>query len=164
MKVFLAAMLVLAAPLSAQTDPGARLRGFAISSFNGQPLRGVVVAVPAARKFVVTDSSGAFLLSGLPGGDQRIRVSYEGRDTEEYEFTLRSGRTTRIAVLLDLEAMDLDPVVVEARDPDQQRDLGGFFARRDWYRGYGRFFTQEEIEKSQSTRIRMREFTLRARP
>lgn len=153
MMAFLAATLLLAASLGAQTDPGARLRGFAMSSFNGQPLPGVVVAVPAARRFVVTDSTGAFVLTGLPGGDQKIRVSYEGRDTEEYDFTLRSGRTTRIAVLLDLEAMDLDPVVVEADHPDRWRDLGGFFARRNWYRGYARFFTQEEIEQSHSPRI-----------
>jgi hypothetical protein len=151
--VFLAATLVLAAPLGSQADPGARLRGLAISSFNGQPVRGVLVAVPAARKFVVTDSSGAFLLTGLPGGDQKVRVSYEGRDTEEYEFTLRGGRTTKIAVLLDLDAPDLDPVVVEVQHPDQWRDLGGFYARRDWYRGYARFYTQEEIERSHSPRI-----------
>lgn len=151
--VFLAATLLLVAPLGAQTDPGARLRGIAISSFNGRPLRGVTVAVSKARKFVTTDSTGAFLLTGLPGGNQKVRVSYEGRDTEEYEFTLRSGRTTKIAVLLDLEASDLDPLIVEADHPDRWRDLGGFFARRDWYRGYARFFTQEDIEKSQSTRI-----------
>jgi hypothetical protein len=90
--LYLAATLPLAAPLGAQTDPGARLRGIAVSSFNGQPLRGVSIAVPAARRFVVTDSSGAFRLTGLPAGDQKIQVSYEGRDTEEYEFTPRSGR------------------------------------------------------------------------
>ena len=151
--VFLAATLLLAVPIGAQTDPGARIRGLAISSFNGQPLRGVTVAVPAARKFVVSDSSGAFLLTGLPGGDQKIQVSYEGRDTEEYEFTLRSGRTTKIAVLLDLDAADLDPLVVEADHPDRWRGLGGFFARRSWYRGYARFFTQQEIEESRSPRI-----------
>lgn len=152
--LFLGATL-LAAPLGAQTDVGggARLRGLAISSFNGQPLRGVVVAVPAARKFVVTDSMGAFLLTGLPGGDQKIRVSYEGRDTEEYAFTLRSGRTTKIAVLLDLNAADLDPLVVEAQHPDGWRDLGGFYARRSWYRGAARFFTREEIERSHPSRI-----------
>lgn len=154
---FLAVTLLLVAPLGSQTniEGGARLRGIAISSFNGQPLRGVTVAVPAARRFVVTDSSGAFLLTGLPGGDQKIRVSYEGRDTEEYEFTLRSGRTTKIAVLLDLSVADLDPLVVEARNPDDWRDLGGFYARRTWYRGYARFFTQEEIEQSQTPRISM---------
>lgn len=150
---FLAVTLVFAAPLHSQTGPGARLRGLAISSYNGQPLAGVLVAVPAARRFVITDSTGAFSITGLPDGDQKIRVSYEGRDTEEYPFTLRSGRTTKIAVLLDLNAADLDPLVVEAQHPDGWRDLGGFYARRSWYRGAARFFTREEIERSHPSKI-----------
>lgn len=150
--VVLAATLVLAAPLASQ-DPGARLRGIAISSFNGKPIRGVSVAVLGTRRFVVSDSTGAFLLSGLPGGTQRIIVSYEGRDTEEYTFTLRRARTTKIAVLLDLEASDLDPLVVEAKAPDDWRDLGGFYARRSWYRGFARFYTREEIAQSRPQRI-----------
>lgn len=76
-----------------------------------------------------------------------------GMEGGGYQFTLRSGRTTKIAVLLDLDASDLDPLVVEADHPDRWRDLGGFFARRSWYRGYARFFTQEEIEESHTSRI-----------
>jgi len=143
----LAATVVLAAPLNAQSDPSARIRGNAISSFDGRPLSGVLIAVPAARKFVVTNMTGAFFIDGLPSGAQKIRVSYEGRVTEEYEFTLLSGSTKKIAVLLDAAVDDLAPVVVEEQYPDQWRDLGGFFARQEKYRGFAHFFTREEIER-----------------
>ncbi len=143
----LAAIVVLAAPLSAQTDTTASIRGTAISSFDGRPLSGVLIAVPAARMFVVTNSTGAFYIADLRAGPQKIRVSYDGRVTEEYEFTLLSGSTRKIVVLLDAGAEDLAPIVVEARHPDQWRDLGGFFARETLYRGFARFFTREEIER-----------------
>lgn len=147
------ATLVLPSPLNAQIDTTARIHGTAVSSLNGRPLSGVMISLPAARKFVVTNSTGTFSLAGLPAGAQKIRVSYEGRDTEEYEFTLLSGNTKKIAVLLDADAVDLDPIVVEAQHPDRWRDLGGFYARQKWYRGFARFFTREEIERSQPPRI-----------
>ena len=144
----LSATVVLPAPLSSQIDTTARIRGNATSSFNGRPLSGVMISLPAARKFVVTDTTGTFSLAGLPAGAQKIRISYEGWDTEEYEFTLRSGHTMRLAVLLDADAVDLDPLVVEAQHPDRWRDLGGFYARQKWYGGYARFITREEIDQS----------------
>jgi hypothetical protein len=109
--------------------------------------------VPAARKFAVTDSSGAFSLAGLPTGVQGIRIFYEGRQSGEYPFTLRSGHTKKLAVLLDLDAANLDPLVVEAQQPDQWRDLAGFYARKQWYGGFARFFTREEIAQAQPPTI-----------
>jgi len=143
----LAAMVVLAAPLAAQGDTTASIRGTAISSFDGRPLSGVLIAVPAARTFVVTNATGSFFLASLPVGVQKIRVSYDGRVTEEYAFPLLSGSTKKIAVLLDAAVEDLGPIVVEVQHPDQWRDLGGFFARQEKYRGFAHFFTRAEIER-----------------
>ena len=149
----LAAVLLLPAGLVSQGDTSARLQGFAISSVNGRPLKGVMIAVPAARRFAVTDSTGAFSMTGLPGGLQMIRVSYLDHETDEYPFNLESGRTVKIEVLLDADAYDLAPLVVEVQHPDRWRDLGGFFARKDWYQGYARFWTREEIGKIQPPSI-----------
>jgi hypothetical protein len=144
----LSATVVLPSPLRSQIDTTASIRGTAISSFDGRPLSGVLIGVPAARTFVVTDSTGSFFLASLPVGEQKIRISYDGRVTEEYEFTLFRRGTKRIAVLLDADAEDLAPVVVEVRPIDQWRDLGGFFARQKSYAGFARFFTREEIAGS----------------
>ena len=147
----LAALVVLATPLHAQGGGGgdttASIRGTAISGFDGHPLSGVLIAVPAARTFVVTNATGSFYIPSLRAGVQKIRVSYDGRVTDEYAFGLTSRQTKRIAVVLDASVEDLAPVVVEEQYPDQWRDLGGFFARQEKYRGFARFFTREEIER-----------------
>ena len=153
MNGLLAAALIVAAPLGAQSDTTASIRGTAISAFDGRPLSGVLIAVPAARQFVVTNSTGSFFIASLPVGEQKIRVSFDGRVTEEYEFTLLRRSTKKIAVLLDAAAEDLAPVVVEVRPIDQWRDLGGFFARQRSYAGFARFFTREEIVGSHVPRI-----------
>ena len=146
------ALLAASAPLN-QVDTTAGLRGRAASSFNGRPLAGVMISIPAAHKFIVTDSTGTFWIAGLPPGGQIVRIAYEGRETEEYEFFLRSAHTKTIAVLLDVDAVNLDPLVVEARQANTWRDLAGFYERKRWYGGFARFFTREEIDRIQPNKI-----------
>ena len=142
-----AVLISLPSALVSQTDTTASLSGKATSAFNGRPLANVMISVPAARKFVVTDSTGSFWLPGLPTGRQKVRISYQGRDTEEYEFALRGGRTQKLTVILDVEAVDLAAIVVEARQPYGGRSLAGFYDRKKWYSGFANFFTREDIER-----------------
>ncbi len=148
MRGWLLAVAILPASLSAQLDTTAALSGKAISAYNGKPLVGVMVALPAAHKFAVSDSNGAFRLAGLPTGKQKVRIAYEGRETQEFEFGLNGQRTRKLTVVLDVDAVDLAPVVVQTRFPDADwRDLGGFYARRKVYGGWGRFYTREDIDR-----------------
>lgn len=135
-------------PLASQQDSTAQLAGTARSAYDGRPLVGVMVSVPAARQFGVTDSTGAFRIGKLAAGRQRVRILYAGRETEEYEFSLRAGRVTRLAIVLDVEAVEMAPVVVEARAPAMWRDLAGFYERRSRYGGFNRFYTREDLERS----------------
>jgi hypothetical protein len=146
---------LLASPFQSQAlpDTTARIRGAAISSYNGRPIAGVMISAPEVEKFVVTDANGQFALAGLPTGRRSIRVSYEGRGTQDYKFDLEGQHTKQIAVLLDIDAEDLDPLVVEARQPNIWRDLGGFFARRRAYSGFAHFFTREEITRMRPARL-----------
>lgn len=158
MKGVLLTMLLLGAAVpaaQAQRDTTARIVGIASSAFNGNPLSGVMIAVPAARRFVVTDSTGRFELAGLPAGPQKIRVAYQGRETQEYEFDLRQGKTKTLAVVLDVKAVDLEPIVVEARYPDDWRDLAGFYARKRRYSGFAHFYTREDIERERPVNLRL---------
>jgi Carboxypeptidase regulatory-like domain len=144
---------VLAASAHIQADTTARIRGAAISSFNGTPIAGVMISAPDVHKFVVTDSSGRFMLSGLPPGRQSIRVSYDGQETQEYAFDVGSQETKRIAVVLDVDSVDMNPIVVEAREPNLWRDLAGFFERRRTYRGFAHFFTREDITRAHPDKV-----------
>ncbi len=149
------ALIALCLPGSApsQVDSTARLMGFAKSAFNGRPLAGVMIAVPDARKFVVTDSSGTFFLAGLPVGKQKVFVAYNGRGSEEYVFVFKHGKTKRVAVVLDVEAVDLDPIVVEAQGRGTWMDLAGFFDRRKAYGGFARFYTREDLAAKRARSI-----------
>lgn len=137
-------------PLHPQVDTSARISGSAISAYNGRPLAQVVIAVPAAGKVVVTDSTGRFLLTGLQPGEQIVHVAFEGQDIQQRPFMLRHGKTIRVSVVFDRDAMELSPLVVEARVPEVWRDLAGFYERRKQYDGFGHFFTREDIERAHS--------------
>jgi len=140
-----AAIVAQSVQVLALSDTSARILGAAISSLNGRPIPGVMISAPEVQKFVVTDSTGRFALVGLPAGRRAIRISYEGRETQDYVFTLEAQQTKRIAVVLDADAEDLDPLVVEARQVNLWRDLAGFYERRQAYRGFAHFYTREEI-------------------
>src|SRR6266571_302292 len=108
--------------LQTQPDTTARISGHALSAYNGRPIAGVTISVAAMERFTVTDSNGG--------------------------FALHAGRMTKIAVVLDVRATNLAPLVVEARFVDVWRDLAGFYERRQRYGGFARFFTREDIERS----------------
>jgi hypothetical protein len=140
-----AAIIASSVQAPGPADSSAGVHGSAISSYNGLPLAGVIIFAPETQKLVMTDGNGRFSLDGLPVGRQAIQVSYDGRVTEVYTFDLQPHNSKRIAVLLDVDAVDLDPLVVEAREANIWRDLAGFYQRRQEYRGFAHFFTREEI-------------------
>lgn len=144
---------ILASSLHLQVDTTAGIHGAVISSFNGHPIAGVMIAALDGRKITLTDAHGRFALTGLPSGRRAILISYDGRVTEDYVFALEPRRSKRIAVLLDQDAEDLDPLVVEAQAPNLWRDLGGFYERRETYRGFAHFFTREEISHLRTAKL-----------
>jgi len=148
-----AVMLASSWQAPALSDTSAGIRGAVISDFNGRPIAGVMISAPEVKKFVVTDSDGQFALAGLPAGKRSIRVSYEGRETQDYVFTLQGQETKQIAVVLDVDAEDLNPLVVEARQANIWRDLAGFYERRRTYGAFAHFFTREEITKMRPKRL-----------
>lgn len=142
-------VLLLATPGFAQTslrrDTTAHLTGIVASIFDGKPLSDVLVSVPAARAFTLTDSAGGFDLTGLPAGVQTIRIAHRDGRTREYAAVLRPGTTKRLAVLLDVDAVNLAPIVVEASGMDSRWGMAGFYARRRY--AFGRFFTAADIAR-----------------
>ena len=144
MSLLTAAIIASSAQLPA-IDSSAGFHGTAISSYNGRPIAGVMIAARDGQKFAVSDSFGRFQISGLPPGRRGVQVSYDGRVTQEYTFGLQGDESKRLVILLDADAMDLDPLVVEARGASIWRDLAGFYERREEYAGFAHFFTREQI-------------------
>jgi len=144
---------IVASALHLQVDTTAGIHGAVMSSFNGRPIAGVMVGALDGGKFTLTDAQGRFALTGLRSGRRTILISFDGRVTEDYLFSLEPQRSKRIAVLLDQDAEDLDPLVVEAQAPNLWRDLAGFYERRETYRGFAHFFTREEISHLHAAKL-----------
>lgn len=138
-------LAISATQAAAQQDTLARLDGIVSASSNGKPLADVMVAVRGTGAFRVTDSTGRFSLAQLPPGRHTLRLALGTRASEDYDIVLRAGRTTELAILLDVGGVDLAPVVVEATSPEWVLSLAGFYARRG--RGFGHFVTRDEIER-----------------
>jgi len=144
--------LMLATPSStlAQQD-SARIEGTARSALNGRPLAGVMVTVRDTRIFSVTDSTGTFALGGLPSGRRGVRIRYGDSLSYTQDVTLQRGKTLILAVLLDVSAVELAPVVVEAQSVAALRSLVAFYDRKRL--GFGRYYTPEELARRRGLRL-----------
>ncbi|HXF94798.1 MAG TPA: carboxypeptidase regulatory-like domain-containing protein [Gemmatimonadales bacterium] len=137
--------LAAAAPAAAQAaGDSARLGGTVRSTFDGRPVAGVMVAIPAFRTFQVTDSTGEFLLAAVPAGRHRVRVAYADQPPLELDVDLVAGRTVPISVLVQVGAVEIQPVVVLGDRADRRLDLAGFYERRRLIRAW--FYTEEQID------------------
>src|SRR5436309_9528892 len=132
-------------PALAQRDMTARLAGTVRSSINGLPISGVMVAVRGSRVFDVSDSAGSFALGGLPDGRQTVRIRYGDSLSYERKINLKPGKTLTLSVLLDVAAVELSPIVVEARSWRADRSLAGFYDRKKWL--FGRFYTLADLDR-----------------
>jgi hypothetical protein len=144
---------LLVPPVAPAQEDSARLAGIVTSSSNGQPLAGVTVALRGTQVFDVSNTAGAFTLAGLPSGKQTVRIRFGDSASYSYDrtITLRPAETLTLAVLLDVAAADLEPIVVEANTWPAERSLAGFYDRKR--SGVGRYYTLEEIERRHLTSL-----------
>ena len=134
-----AASLAVAQP----ARDSSRLSGFVRHVFTGDPVAAVMVTIPALKRFHVTDSTGEFVLDGVPPGRHRVRVAYAEQPPAEVEVELPPGRTVVLTVLVEVGAVRMPPIVVEGESADRRLGLAGFYERRRLIRA--RFFTAEQI-------------------
>ena len=72
-----------------------------------------------------------------------IRILYRDSVSHEHPIKLTAGKTLTLSVLLDVDAIELAPIVVEAKTLRAERSLAGFYDRRKW--GFGRFYTRQDL-------------------
>jgi Ca-activated chloride channel family protein len=97
--------LLTARPFAAQES--AAVSG-TVKDQAGAVLPGVTVTLWGPRQAetkAVTDEHGVFRVLGLQPGEYRVRVELEGFKTEETTVTVGSGRTTTIAVTLEVGSL-----------------------------------------------------------
>lgn len=109
--LLVASLLALAAtPALAQTGT---IRG-TVAGPAGKAVSGAQVSVAGTRLSTVTTPTGAFTLSNVPTGTQRVRVAHPGYVTARQEVTVGTAEPALVAIALEESAVALDGLVVSA--------------------------------------------------
>ncbi|WP_263831284.1 SusC/RagA family TonB-linked outer membrane protein [Salinibacter sp.] len=91
----------------------------------GSPLPGATVQIVEEGSGAASDSDGQYRISGVPAGEQTIRVSFVGYQQQERTVNVPSGGTVRVNFQLRTSEAELDEVVVTALGVEQEeRSLG----------------------------------------
>ncbi|HEU4569965.1 MAG TPA: carboxypeptidase-like regulatory domain-containing protein [Gemmatimonadales bacterium] len=123
------------------------LRGV-VRDERGRPVEDVLVTVAGAAAQAHTDSAGAFVLAGLPGGSQFVEARRVGYGAARAPVTLRVDAPARVELALSKTTV-LSDVVVKV--PRGARRLVELDRRRAI--GFGRFIDGEEIARLPQLRI-----------
>lgn len=154
----LAGALAIASPLAAQTTPpptsvpadatSPRQTGYVAGSVRdpaGVVVVGAQVSLVGLLGRGTTGTDGTFRI-GAVGGARTLVVRRLGFRPESLSVTVPPGGTTEVSVRLVPTPQTLAPVVVASTDIRRfPPRLRAFHQRRE--RGFGRFFTAEEIDK-----------------
>ncbi len=154
----LALLWILPGVASAQNNPAdAAIRGQAVDEITGMGLAGAEVEfLDAARRVIQrtgADESGHFILSQLPPGPFRLRVSRFGYlETTTPVWWVEVGDVLEVMVWLRPDAILLAPLEVIGRTRLRLPVLSGFYRRMESSVG-GYFLDREEIEGRNASRI-----------
>lgn len=142
----LVAPVLLMAPLQAQR---ASLTGTVVDSITGNPLQGVSIVLIEMDLVTATDREGAFRFLGIPSGIHTVHARGVGYEAMAVRFQLNAEAASEVALgrlaLAPVDAIELDPIEIEARMIAEYPQLEGFFRRMQVEQGT--FFTEEDIRR-----------------
>ncbi|HSJ25722.1 MAG TPA: carboxypeptidase-like regulatory domain-containing protein [Longimicrobiales bacterium] len=135
--------------------------GRTITSTGRAPVAGVAVqlvdSTGGVHRSVVTDSAGVFRLRASAGGRYTLQATMIGYAPVVSEpLALPNAGILQVEVLMDHEALPLDPVRVLAEGTMRTGVLAEYFDRveRGVRGGTGRIFTRENIEEGNYREMR----------
>ena len=103
-------LAAVASATSASAQVTGSVAGSVVSTATRNALQGAVVSAPSLGRSELTDSSGAFLLQGLPAGNLELTVSYSGFEDRKLPVVVRAGQVTRI----DAEMKPAQAILMDA--------------------------------------------------
>lgn len=136
MRKILFPILWLAFSLPALAQTGT-IRG-TVTEANQEALVGVSVLIENTAKGTITDTEGAFELTGLEAGTYQLVFSYIGYETYRVDIPLAADETKTLSVSMLESSVTLSSVTVSAQKRDQRiqdvpialTSFGGQFLRR----------------------------------
>jgi hypothetical protein len=120
---------------------GARLDGV-VKNIDGEVIPDARVYIRGSRGIGRTTASGAFSLSGLPGGTQVLEVTALGYQPGRQTVDLKPGGGRRAEIVLGKTVQRLPSIEVVGKVGDDQ---ASFLDRAR--RGFGYFMTEDDIRK-----------------
>lgn len=118
-----AAVLVLGLPAPAAAQEGA-VSGRVTDTEDQSPIDGAQVFIPGTGIGTITDTAGRFRITGVPVGEQRIRVQVLGYQPASRTVTVGAGQAATVDFALTISAVSMEEVVVTATGVQRQRELG----------------------------------------
>jgi hypothetical protein len=139
-------------PLSGQT-PAPVVRG-SVATPTGHPVQGAEITVLGDSAAAFTDSSGRFVLRGIPLGEHVIRVRRIGFRAQALAINLRAGEQKEVTIALTPGVYELPELAVTARfakpiEYAWTTKYDEFFRRK--LVGMGRYLSRQEINKRGSS-------------
>jgi len=110
----------------------------------GTPIRGVEVVLLQLKGAIYSDSLGVFRLGDIPPGKRQLHFRRLGFAPKSVDAEVAEGKTLALSVVLEASATQLEAMTVEELTRRRQI-LSDFYDRSS--RGFGHFFTREQIEK-----------------
>ncbi len=136
---------VVAQGTGAEKDTTAVLRGQVVSAMTGGPLHNAQVSLLQAGVGTYTDSTGRFVLSGVPAGPDTLHVRLIGFANQSVPISLQGNRVTTATLMLSETVLQLEDIHVTVRHMLPIDRLAGFENRRRSRQGV--FLTPEEVDK-----------------
>jgi hypothetical protein len=135
------AFLLLLCPASLATQTPGTLTGV-VMTVDETPLGLARIVIARSHLVTLSDADGRFTIPRVRPGLQIIEIERLGYAKTTSSVQIAAGETLHVEVVLELEAVALPSVDVQA-DPPAPVLLRGFYERKS--RGGGFFLTREEI-------------------
>ncbi|MBT8402691.1 MAG: carboxypeptidase-like regulatory domain-containing protein [Gemmatimonadetes bacterium] len=150
----LAAFIAPTVPVAAQI--GSDIPGVVTDAASGEPIVDAILRIRGTDVSAASDEQGNFLLRAVPAGTWTLEVTHLRYGTQTHEIAVVAGLETRIEVRLAEDAIELEPLVVEAESATERerRSTGASF----WE------VSREEVEAAIGTSRNMGDLVQRTIP
>lgn len=125
LSVFLAGIVFLLLPSLARAQQDGTITGTVLDAETGESLPGANVQVVGLDLGEATNAQGEFAISGVPAGEQVLRVSFVGYEEVEQEVNVPAGGTAQVDVSISPQTGTLEEVVVVGYGEQEREELTG---------------------------------------
>jgi TonB-linked SusC/RagA family outer membrane protein len=122
-----AAVGTLLWPVSLAAQATGQIAG-AVTSETGQPLAGASISIPGTAIGTLTGANGRFTVSGVPAGQQSVRVTLIGYTEETQAVQVVAGQVATTNFQLASQALELEGVVAVGYGTQRRVNLTGAVA------------------------------------